>query len=203
MEILLASENSHKLEELSRILKPLGFDVVTPRQKGIDLGNVDENGDTFIANARIKAKNARKISGMAVIADDTGLIVDALGGLPGVHTARFAGENATDRENVDKLLRDMKNIPKEARAARFVTSVCCIISENITIEAEGECRGEIAFERAGENGFGYDPVFICKKFNKTFANCTAEEKDSVSHRGNALRKLREELLKLNIKDKEI
>ncbi|MCR5637118.1 MAG: RdgB/HAM1 family non-canonical purine NTP pyrophosphatase [Clostridiales bacterium] len=202
MEILLASENAHKLEELSRILKPLGFDVVTPRQKGIDLGLVEETGDTLIENSRIKANNARKISGMPVIADDTGLIVEALGGLPGVHTARFAGENATDKENVDKLLNEMKNVPKFKRAAKFVTSICCILSDSITIEVEGECKGEIAFERSGDNGFGYDPVFICEKYGRTFANCTAEEKDSVSHRGNALRKLKDKLIKVNILNEE-
>lgn len=202
MEILLASENAHKLEELSRILTPLGFDVVTPSQKGINLGCVEENGNTLIENSRIKANNARRISGMPVIADDTGLIVEALNGLPGVHTARFAGENATDNENVDKLLNEMKDVPKFKRTAKFVTSICCILSDDMTVEVEGECRGEIAFERSGENGFGYDPVFICEKYGRTFANCTAEEKDSVSHRGNALRKLREELIKLNIKNEE-
>ena len=202
MEILLASENKHKLEELSRILKPLGFDVVTPLQKGIDLGRVEENGNTLIENSRIKADNARKISGMAVIADDTGLIVEALNGLPGVYTARFAGENATDKENVDKLLHDMKDIPEFKRTAKFVTSICCILDDNVIIEVQGECKGKIAFERSGKNGFGYDPVFICEKYGKTFANCTAEEKDSVSHRGNALRKLKEKLIKINNLNKE-
>ena len=201
MKLLLASNNQHKLSELSRILAPLGVDVVTPKQIGINLGDVDENGDTFAENAKIKAENAYKIAKMPVIADDTGLSVDALNGAPGVYTARYAGENATDKDNVIKLLNNMENVDDTERGAHFTTCIYCIIDDNTTISVVGECFGKIAREPQGDEGFGYDPVFICNKFNKTFALCTPEEKDSTSHRGKALRKFADELKKYCNKEK--
>lgn len=196
MKFLLASNNKHKSEELSRILKPLGITVVTAKEMGIDLGDVEETGETFAENAKIKAESAYALIKMPVVADDTGLMVEALNGKPGVYTARFAGENATDKDNVNKLLSELEKANTDNRKAKFVTSIYCKIDESTVITVEGECHGKIALAPSGTNGFGYDPVFMSDAYDRTFANCTDEEKDRVSHRGCALRKLAEKLSKI-------
>ncbi len=191
---IIASNNPHKVEELDRILNPLGIKSVTAKDAGINLSEVEETGETFAENARLKAQAAYKISGMPAVADDSGLMVDALGGAPGVYSARYAGENATDADRISKLLTELKDVPENERTAAFVSSICCILDDGSMIEVSGRCNGKIAFEPVGEGGFGYDPVFVVAD-GRSFAQLTAEEKDKISHRGNALRALKVELEK--------
>ncbi|MDD5795618.1 MAG: XTP/dITP diphosphatase [Oscillospiraceae bacterium] len=192
MKFIIATNNPKKLKELERILNPFGIEAVSAKDAGVKLDEVEETGKTFAENAFLKADAAFKLTGMPSIADDSGLSVDALDGRPGVYSARYAGENATDEDRINKLLFEMKNVPKEKRNAHFTSSICCIISEKKKIAVEGICYGTIAFEPAGDGNFGYDPVFVYDN-NKTFAQMTTEEKDKVSHRGNALRMLKTEL----------
>lgn len=191
-EFIIASNNQKKIKELDRILNPLGVKAVTAKSKGISLDDVEETGETFAQNAELKARAAFERTGMPSIADDSGLCVDALGGAPGVYSARYAGEGATDSDRVAKLLENMKDVPEDKRTAHFVSSICCVIDENTVITAEGTCGGVIGFEPEGSNGFGYDPVFVFGD-GRTFAQLSDEEKDKVSHRGNALRELKREL----------
>lgn len=193
-EFLIASNNQHKVVELNRILNPLGINAVTPKECGVDLGDVEETGTTFAENAEIKAMSAYKKTSMPTVADDSGLMVDALDGRPGVYSARYAGENATDKDRYTKLLTEMKDVPDDKRTAYFVSSICCILDDKTIIKVEGTVEGKIANHPKGEDGFGYDPVFITQS-GKTFAQLSSDEKDAISHRGNALRKLKEEIIK--------
>lgn len=193
-KFLIASNNAHKVLELNRILNPLGITAVTAKDCSIDLGDVEETGTTFSENAEIKALSAFKKSGMPSIADDSGLVVDALNGRPGVYSARYGGENATDEDKYNKILEEMKDVPEKDRTARFVSSICCILEDGTKIKAEGYSEGTIAFSPKGEDGFGYDPIFVSQG-GKTFAQLTSQEKDAVSHRGNALKILKEQLIK--------
>lgn len=187
MTFVIATHNAKKLKELKRILEPLGFDAVIRE----DLPEVEETGTTFAENALLKAESACKVTGMPAIADDSGLVVDALGGAPGVYSARYAGEGATDRQRYEKLLDELREVPTEQRTARFVSAVCCVFPDGTILTAEGACEGIIAFEPKGEGGFGYDPIFLVGE--RSYAEMTAEEKDSISHRGRALAKLAQEL----------
>ena len=189
MKILIATHNKHKLAEISRILEPMGYEVVTDRDVGIELTDVEENGKTFLKNARIKAESGCRESGLPCVADDSGLCVDALGGEPGVYSARYAGNHGDDAANNEKLLLNLKNVPDEKRTARFVCSICVSFPDGSEITAEGVCEGKIGYEYRGNNGFGYDPLFMVG--DKSFAEFTAEEKDAVSHRGNALKNLQQ------------
>lgn len=193
MKFIIATNNQKKLIELERILKPLGIDAVSAKEAGVVLDDVEETGTTFAENAFLKADAAYKKTGMPSVADDSGLSVDALNGRPGVYSARYAGENATDKDRYTKLLGEMKDIPEAERTAHFTSAICCILSDGSKIEVEGRCDGRIAFEPSGDGGFGYDPVFLYGE--RSYAQLTAEEKDKVSHRGKSLRKLQEELQK--------
>lgn len=193
MKFIMATNNSHKVVEFSRILSPLGIEAVSAKQAGVTLDDVDETGTTFAENARLKAMAAYKKTGMPSIADDSGLSVDALGGRPGVYSARYAGENADDSEKNNKLLSELKDVPDNKRTARFTSAICCVIDGDNIIEVEGVCSGSIAHSPKGEGGFGYDPVFLCG--DKSYAELSPAEKDAVSHRGKALRKLEQELRK--------
>lgn len=193
MKFIIATNNPKKLIELERILKPLGIDAVSAKEAGVVLDDVEETGTTFAENAFLKANAAYKKTGMPSVADDSGLSVDALNGRPGVYSARYAGENATDKDRYTKLLGEMKDIPEDERTAHFTSAICCILSDGSKIEVEGRCDGRIAFEPSGDGGFGYDPVFLYGE--RSYAQLTAEEKDKVSHRGKSLRKLQEELQK--------
>lgn len=193
MKFIIATNNPKKLIELERILKPLGIDAVSAKEAGVVLDDVEETGTTFAENAFLKADAAYKKTGMPSVADDSGLSVDALNGRPGVYSARYAGENATDKDRYTKLLGEMKDIPEDDRTAHFTSAICCILSDGSKIEVEGRCDGRIAFEPSGDGGFGYDPVFLYGE--RSYAQLTAEEKDKVSHRGKSLRKLQEELQK--------
>ena len=192
-ELIIATGNSHKVEEIERILAPLGMTAVSATDKGLDLSGVVEDGETFSQNARIKAQYAYDLCHQPVIADDSGLCVDALGGRPGVYSARYGGEDSTYQEKIALLLEELRDVPEEARTAHFSCAVCCILDENSVIEVEGRCEGKIAFEPFGEGGFGYDPVFTVN--GVSFASLSGQEKDKYSHRGNALRKLRDALIK--------
>lgn len=192
IKFIIASNNKGKAAELDRILNPLGVTAVTAKSEGVSLDDVEETGTTFAENALIKATAAFRKTGMPSVADDSGLVVDALNGEPGVYSARYAGENATDEMRIAKLLKNLEGVPADKRTAHFVSSVCCIIDENTIVTAEGTCDGVIAEEPRGNGGFGYDPVFLSEN-GKSFAQLTAEEKDKLSHRGKALRILYDKL----------
>ena len=193
MKILIATHNKHKLSEMARILEPMGYEVVTDTDLGFTLTEAEENGTTFLENARIKAESGCKESGIPCIADDSGLCVDALNGEPGVFSARYSGEHGDDRGNNEKLLFNLKDVPDEKRTARFKCAICVSFPDGSEITAEGVCEGKIGYEYRGNNGFGYDPLFMVG--DKSFAELSAAEKDAVSHRGNALKKLEKLLSK--------
>lgn len=194
MDFILATNNMKKLAEMQRILSPLGINVVTAKMIGIELPEVEENGKTFEDNAEIKASSACEITKMPSIADDSGLCVDYLDGAPGIYSARFSGEHGNDEKNNDLLLEKLKGVPMEKRTAYYVCAICCIFPDGRRIVVRGECHGHIGFERDGHEGFGYDPLFLIN--GKSFGRYTAYEKDKISHRGNALRKLAGELEKI-------
>ncbi|MCL2300861.1 MAG: RdgB/HAM1 family non-canonical purine NTP pyrophosphatase [Firmicutes bacterium] len=189
MKLVLATHNQKKRAELARILAPLGHDLTdTP------LSDVEETGLTFEENARLKAVSGCRESGLPCVGDDSGLCVDSLSGAPGVYSARFAGEHGNDRANIAKLLDMLKDVPEEARAARFVCAVCCVFPDGQEITLRGACEGRIAFEPAGAGGFGYDPVFLpAEAPGLTMAQLSPEIKDKLSHRGRALALLAEKL----------
>jgi XTP/dITP diphosphohydrolase len=185
VKFLIATNNACKLAEIKHILAPLGIEGVSLSDAGVE-SSPRETGATFEDNARIKAIAGMSVTGMPAVADDSGLMVDALHGAPGIYSARYAGENASDSDRIDKLLREMSDVPAGARTARFVCAVCCVFTDGNMIEAKGECEGAIAFEPQGTGGFGYDPVFIEKTTGRSFALLAGEEKDRLSHRGKAL-----------------
>lgn len=191
MKFIIASKNKKKIAEMERILNPLGIQVVTETDLGIKIPEVEETGETFLQNAILKAESACENSGLPAIADDSGLCVDALDGAPGVYSARFAGEDATDDENNALLMEKLDGLNIEQRGARFVSSIAVIFPNGDKVTAYGECKGEIGFEPSGTNGFGYDPYFYVD--GMSFAQMDAEQKDKVSHRGNALRELETKL----------
>lgn len=192
MKFILATHNKNKCREMQRILAPLGVEVATADMLGIELSDAEETGTTFAENAYIKAKSACDESGFACIADDSGLCVDFLNGEPGVYSARYSGTHGNDEANIQKLLSKLENVPQEKRDAHFACAVCVCFPNGDKIEVEGRCNGKIGFEKKGDGGFGYDPIFMVGE--KSFAELTAEQKDKISHRGNALGKLCEALL---------
>lgn len=194
MKFVIATGNPRKLTEMERILAPLGINAISQKEAGVFL-EPEEDGDTFEANALIKAKAVSMATGLPAIADDSGLCVDALDGRPGLYSARYAGENATDEEKIAKLLEEMAEVEDEKRTAYFVSAICCYFSEEDWFCVRGECHGRIARFSSGNGGFGYDPVFTVEGVGKTFADLTGEEKDRYSHRGNSLRALRDALEK--------
>ncbi len=187
MQFLIATHNRKKQAEMQRILGPLGVEVLTADMAGVSLTDVEETGKTFRENAFLKARSGCLESGMPCIADDSGLCVDALGGAPGVYSARFAGEHGNDEANMQKLLLELRNTPDELRTAAFVSAICVCFPDGRTLEVEGRCEGKIGKEKRGDGGFGYDPLFMVG--DRSFAELTADEKDAVSHRGDGLRKL--------------
>lgn len=184
--IVIASNNAGKLREIRDILQPLGFTVVSQREAGISI-EVEENGETFAENAALKAHAVYEALHCPVIADDSGLLVDALDGAPGVHSHRFAGEGATDADRNAKLLELLDGVPAEKRTARFECVLCYVDAAGETHFFSGTCEGRIGTAPAGENGFGYDPLFCVG--DRTMAQMTEEEKNQVSHRANALAEL--------------
>ena len=187
MKIIIATHNKHKLQEMSRILSPMGYEVVTDLDLGIELTDAEENGETFLDNARIKAESGCKESGLPCIADDSGLCVDALTGAPGVYSARYSGVHGDDDGNNKKLLSELSGVPTEKRTAHFACAICVSFPDGSEVTATGKCEGYIGYEKRGTNGFGYDPLFMVG--DRSLAEMTAEEKDAISHRGNALKEL--------------
>lgn len=192
MKITAATKNKGKIKEIQKILGPLGFEVISQQEAGYDL-DILETGDTFEKNALIKARALAMVCDGAVLADDSGLCIDALDGRPGIYSARYAGEGATDVEKVIKILGELDGVKN--RSAKFVTSVAFIFPDGRELTASGEVFGHIAEIPSGDNGFGYDPVFYCDEIRKTFADASDEEKNDVSHRGRALLALCEKLKK--------
>ncbi len=186
MIFVIASHNKKKIEELERILSPLGIYAKTPEQLGKESIDVEETGTTFEENALLKAKTICELTGMPAIADDSGLVVDALGGQPGVYSARYAGPDATDADKIQKLLTELMKTGDSDRSAHFECVICCYFPNGETIMAHGRCDGTIGYAPRGVNGFGYDPIFFVEG-NKTFAELSDNQKDVISHRGRALK----------------
>ena len=184
MKVILASKNQHKLTELSAILSQLGFEIALESEYGLDI-DVEETGTTFEENSFLKADAVMKASGLPVLADDSGLMVDALDGAPGVYSARY-GHKASDKERTAYLLENMKDVPEERRGAKFVCVITCLYPDGRKIVARGECPGVIARAPHGENGFGYDPVFYLPELGMTYAELPSEQKNAISHRARAL-----------------
>ena len=185
MKLILASNNKGKVVEFREILAGTGIEVIPQREAGCDF-EVDETGDTFEENAFLKAEAAMKATGLPAVSDDSGLEVDALGGAPGVHSARYTGNH--DDSDLDRRKFLMKNLEgEEHRTARFVSAICCVFPNGDVLRARGTCEGRIATYMKGENGFGYDAMFIADGEDRTMAEMTHEEKNEISHRGRALR----------------
>jgi XTP/dITP diphosphohydrolase len=188
-KLLIATNNAGKLREYRLLLKGVPFSLVSPAEAGVAL-DIEETGSAFEENARLKAQAFACASGLLTLADDSGLEVDALGGEPGVMSARYAGKNATDAQRVRYLLAKLKGLPLEKRTARF----CCVIAiaspDGRIKTCSGECTGVIGLEPCGEHGFGYDPVFFLPELGKTMAELTAEVKNRTSHRARAAAKAR-------------
>lgn len=187
MKAVLASKNPHKLQELQAILGGLGIEVVLESELGLDI-DVEENGTTFEENSRLKAEAVLRAANMPTIADDSGLMVDALDGAPGVYSARYGprGHAGTDDERIAFLLENMKHVPEEKRTARFVCVITCLWPDGREIVARGECPGVILREKHGCGGFGYDPVFFLPEQGRTYAELPAAGKNAISHRARAL-----------------
>ena len=187
MKICAATGNAGKLRELRRILEAQGHEVVSQKQLGITI-EPEETGTTFEENSRIKAVAVMQACGLPAVADDSGLMVDALNGEPGVYSARYGGPDCiSDSDRIDYLLKKLENVPEGKRTAKFVSVITLVTPDGKEIVARGECPGHILFERHGNGGFGYDPVFFAEDAGCTFAELAPEQKNQVSHRARALR----------------
>ncbi|MBQ7875881.1 MAG: XTP/dITP diphosphatase [Clostridia bacterium] len=188
-KIIAATKNKNKIKEFKEILPD--YDIITQEEAGIDL-DVEETGTTFMENARLKALAIFEKTGLPALADDSGLEVFSLGGEPGIYSARYGGEGLDDKGRLNLLLEKMTDVEDGLRGAQFVCAICFVTGDKV-YEAEGKCEGVITREAKGENGFGYDPVFYVEEMGKTNAEMTSDEKNSISHRGKALRNLAEML----------
>ena len=201
MKVVLASKNKHKLEEISKITEKFGFELILQSQLGVDI-DVEENGTTFEENSLIKAEAVMKATGMAAMADDSGICVEALNGEPGVYSARYGfDETLDDWGRLQLLLKNMEAVSDGKRQAKFVCVITMVTPEGETIQARGEIHGELLREPHGENGFGYDPIFYYPPFGKTTAEMSSEDKNNVSHRANALKIFNEKLKEAGYADK--
>lgn len=193
-KLVAATNNKGKIKEIKAILGGLGFETVSQGELGLNL-DVEETGTTFTENALLKARAAAQAAGIPAIADDSGLCVDALSGAPGVYSARYAGEGATDAMLIEKLLNNMEGVDKEKRGAKFVSAVAFVTPQGEEFIALGEAEGCITDAPLGEGGFGYDPIFYSTELGKTYAQMSAQEKNSISHRYRALMALKDVLEK--------
>jgi len=191
--LVIATGNAGKLREIQALLAPVGIESIG--QSAFSVSSVEETGATFIENAILKARHAAMLSGLPALADDSGLVVDALGGAPGIHSARYAGESANDAANVRKLLVALEGVPKAERTARFqcVLALLRHADDPVPLVCEGSWEGRIADAPSGADGFGYDPVFMVPTLGKTAAQMAPEQKNRMSHRGKALIALRTRL----------
>lgn len=194
-DVVIATNNNHKLEEISEILKDLDYNIESLKDVNLDGIEIVEDGKTFEHNALIKARTIAKKTMKISIADDSGLEVSAISNKPGVYSARFAGENATDEDNRKKLLKSLQNVPMSKRDARFVSCVAVVFPDGKEFVVRGTCEGFIGIEEKGSNGFGYDSLFIVNGYNKTFAELPSSVKNGISHRKYALDLMKEELKK--------
>ena len=190
MKVVLASKNAHKLQELQDILSAQGVEVILESAAGVDV-EVKETGTTFEENSLLKARAVMEASGLPAIADDSGLMVDALNGAPGVYSARYGGPGLDDAGRYRLLLENMRGVLD--RKCRFVSAITLCMPSGDIVTARGECPGTLAYAPQGEKGFGYDPIFFVPEKKKTFAQLTAEEKNAISHRGRALQLFQEKL----------
>ncbi len=185
--LIIASNNQGKLREFGKLLEPFGFDVISMREAGFT-DEIIEDGDTFEENAHIKARAVFEATGLPTIADDSGLEIDFLNGAPGIYSARYAGENATDKERCDKILEEMLGVDRSLREARFVCSIYFIYNDEEEFSVNGEVYGYIGDKRIGDNGFGYDPIFMLDD-DESMATVGEEVKNTISHRAKAFQKL--------------
>ncbi|MGI6357842.1 MAG: XTP/dITP diphosphatase [Bacillota bacterium] len=188
-QIVLASSNRGKIAEFAQLLQPLGWQVLATNQ--FDLPPIEEDGDTFFENARKKAETVCRATGLPTIADDSGLVVHYLGGAPGVYSARFAGEDADDKQNNLKLLQLMEGVPERKRQAHFTSVLAWARPDSATRLVCGRCFGSVAMEERGERGFGYDPLFQVDELQQTFAEMDLQTKNRISHRSKAMARLLE------------
>lgn len=195
--IVFATGNENKLREIRQIMKDLKVDIISMKEAGIDI-DIEETGTSFEQNALIKVRAIWEITGGIVMADDSGLVIDYLNGEPGIYSARYMGENTSYTEKNRKILERMADAKGEERSARFVAAIACILPDGKEIVAQETMEGLIAEEIAGENGFGYDPILYLPEYLCTSAQLSNEEKNSISHRGKALRLMREKLQNENI-----
>lgn len=184
--IIAASSNAHKIKEIQAIMSKFGMEVVSRKDAGIPDFEIEEDGETFEENSYKKAYEIMKVCGEITVADDSGLMVDYLGGAPGVYSARFAGEECDDNKNNEKLIKLLYGLSAEDRKAKFVSVITLVYPGGETLVARGECPGRIIEAPTGENGFGYDPLFVPDGYEKTFAQLSEEEKNEISHRAKAL-----------------
>ena len=201
MKVVLASKNKHKLVEISKITEKFGMELVLQSELGVDI-DVEETGTTFEENSFIKAEAVMKATGLPALADDSGIAVDALNGEPGIYSARYGfDESLDDWGRLLLLLKNTEHVPDGQRQAQFVCVITMVTPEGKTIQARGEIHGELLREPRGENGFGYDPIFFYPPFGKSTAEMDPEEKNAVSHRGNALRVFYDKLKEAGYADK--
>ncbi|MDE3839817.1 non-canonical purine NTP pyrophosphatase [Bacillus methanolicus] len=191
-EVIIATKNRGKAKEFATMFEPKGFQVKTLLDYP-EIGDVEETGSTFEENAILKAESVAKQLGKMVIADDSGLMIDALDGRPGIYSARYAGEEKNDEANIDKVLKELEGVNDDERTARFYCALAVAFPNQPTLTFSGTCEGLILKERRGANGFGYDPVFYVVEKGKSMAELLPEEKNQISHRANALRKLKKQL----------
>ena len=201
MKVVLASKNPHKLVEISKITEKFGFDLVLQSELGVDI-DVEETGTTFEENSLLKAEAVMKATGLPTLADDSGIAVDALNGEPGIYSARYGfDESLDDWGRLLLLLKNTEHVPDGQRQAQFVCVITMVTPEGQVIQARGEIHGELTREARGENGFGYDPIFYYPPYGMTTAEMSAEDKNEVSHRGNALKVFYEKLKEAGYADK--
>ena len=201
MKVVLASKNKHKLEEISKITEKFDMELVLESELGVDI-DVEETGSTFEENSFLKAEAVMKATGLPALADDSGIAVDALNGEPGIYSARYGfDESLDDRGRLNLLLKNTENVPDDKRQAKFVCVITLVTPQGQTIQARGEVHGMLLRAPAGENGFGYDPIFYYPPFGKSLAQVSPEEKNSVSHRANALKVFYEKLKEAGYADK--
>ena len=201
MKVVLASKNPHKLVEISKITEKFGFDLVLQSDLGVDI-DVEETGTTFEENSLLKAEAVMKATGLPALADDSGIAVDALNGEPGIYSARYGfDESLDDWGRLLLLLKNTEHVPDGQRQAQFVCVITMVTPEGQVIQARGEIHGELTREARGENGFGYDPIFYYPPYGMTTAEMSAEDKNEVSHRGNALKVFYEKLKEAGYADK--
>lgn len=201
MKVVLASKNKHKLEEISKITEKFDMELVLESELGVDI-DVEETGSTFEENSFLKAEAVMKATGLPALADDSGIAVDALNGEPGIYSARYGfDESLDDRGRLNLLLKNTENVPDEKRQAKFVCVITLVTPDGQTIQARGEVHGMLLRAPAGENGFGYDPIFYYPPFGKSLAQVSPEEKNRVSHRANALKVFYEKLKEAGYADK--